>query len=734
MGYAGLEMDESSALSWIYAHWNLDVTCDYYIDRFQLDDVMSDVVDSKYMHDELNKKADVESVYTKEEVDNAIASIPETDLSNYYTKDEVYKKDETYNKGEVYSKSETHSSEHIDNKLGEKADVTNVYTKAEIDGKFNELESEGGQITLPDDIGDGLCALNKAKEFVAIKPKTLNPNLAGTGISAGSTPIFSNADGTEFQTSDKWKFSDDLMENKTGTIALNGGAGHVIHVGRTCATAEHYGIDFSGNKNDFSYVISDHNTQNLIHVTGTDINPEEQIVLTTKNAYTKEQVYDKNETYPANSLYTRTEVDKKVKAVDDKLGNKADKENTYTKSEVYSKRETYASTQLYNRTEVERLVEAVNVDLQEAKTGLETVTNEFAEAKTTLSTAVTELDKAKEDIVSIESRVGWTETDIDALEAKTEDIRTIAKTNEREIENIKSSGVPSVNIQNGQPLKEWIGTNDQYWNTIVTAGTRYSLVDSDNTITKTMYYPNKPPQEYYDPRVYMVLQAGPNGIEQWYRDGKHMSIRTENDMGLMRVQETPEYIIYCGKDSVLDEDGLPMYTTYQCCFRMDKKDGSIYIGGGYRHGATGKPYVSHRMPEGKLSFNSSITNDNFSFIILGMRNQYVEGRDARWLALGSKRNSNDSGACFGLSVANKEQQTCVYSASYTNGTTDWGLRDIPRDVVVMGERSSNWTIDSFKRFIVYEGVLNKAELESETAKGLRMELPNKVVEKPKSGL
>ena len=91
---------------------------------------------------------DLSGYYNKTEVDNLIDSIPTTDLSGYYTKAEVYNKLESYSKAEVdgliagggADLSDYYTKAQVDSLIDAipETDLTNYYNKTEV---YNKLES-----------------------------------------------------------------------------------------------------------------------------------------------------------------------------------------------------------------------------------------------------------------------------------------------------------------------------------------------------------------------------------------------------------------------------------------------------------------------------------------------------------------------------------------------------------------------------------------------------------------
>ncbi|WP_353271464.1 hypothetical protein [Wolbachia endosymbiont (group A) of Rhorus exstirpatorius] len=84
----------------------------------------------------LNKKVDVENVYTKEEVDEGLNK--KVDVENVYTKEEV---DEGLNK--KVDVENVYTKEEVDEGLNKKVDVENVYTKEDTDRGFISRDSDG---------------------------------------------------------------------------------------------------------------------------------------------------------------------------------------------------------------------------------------------------------------------------------------------------------------------------------------------------------------------------------------------------------------------------------------------------------------------------------------------------------------------------------------------------------------------------------------------------------------
>lgn len=69
--------------------------------------------------------------YKKTEVDNLISTIPETDLSNYYSKTEVYNKLESYSKDEVDSLISSGG-----------VDLSDYYTKTQVDSLIPDISTK----------------------------------------------------------------------------------------------------------------------------------------------------------------------------------------------------------------------------------------------------------------------------------------------------------------------------------------------------------------------------------------------------------------------------------------------------------------------------------------------------------------------------------------------------------------------------------------------------------------
>lgn len=111
-----------------------------------------------------------DNYYTKDEINDKLSSV-EVDLSYYYNKSETYNKEEIdqkigegggnvdltdyYKKSEVYNINETYNKEEIDKLIGSSGggsgsdtDLSNYYTKEEVDQKIDNIVTEGGEINL----------------------------------------------------------------------------------------------------------------------------------------------------------------------------------------------------------------------------------------------------------------------------------------------------------------------------------------------------------------------------------------------------------------------------------------------------------------------------------------------------------------------------------------------------------------------------------------------------------
>ena len=103
--------------------------------------------------------ADLTNYYNKTEVDNKIADIPETDLSNYYNKTETYSKVETDSlldtKQDTLVSGTSIKTINGQSVLGEgnvfitaEADLSNYYTKPQVDGFINDINAEIGSMVI----------------------------------------------------------------------------------------------------------------------------------------------------------------------------------------------------------------------------------------------------------------------------------------------------------------------------------------------------------------------------------------------------------------------------------------------------------------------------------------------------------------------------------------------------------------------------------------------------------
>lgn len=128
--------------------------------------------------------------YNKEEVEGkiseAINAIPETDLSNYYTKEEVYSKEEVYNKGEVDGLI---SGVTIDNLDADQVTFSNDLVFTKTFGKYVP-DATTGSVTIPT-ATDNMSLKDLLLEAFSEEtdPSKTDPEVSFSAVAQGSKEV-----------------------------------------------------------------------------------------------------------------------------------------------------------------------------------------------------------------------------------------------------------------------------------------------------------------------------------------------------------------------------------------------------------------------------------------------------------------------------------------------------------------------------------------------------------------
>lgn len=105
------------------------------------------------------------------------------DLSNYYTKSEVYNKNEVYTKSEVYNKTETYSKSEVNDKLSE-AGAGDVIAESTFTSSGNIIVASNNNKTIKDS-GIHITSLNNTWRPINVGENTLNDNSTVLTINGG---------------------------------------------------------------------------------------------------------------------------------------------------------------------------------------------------------------------------------------------------------------------------------------------------------------------------------------------------------------------------------------------------------------------------------------------------------------------------------------------------------------------------------------------------------------------
>lgn len=221
-----------------------------------------------------------------------------------------------------------------------------------------------------------------------------------------------------------------------------------------------------------------------------------------------------------------------------------------------------------------------------------------------------------------------------------------------------------------------------------------------------------------------------------------------NNEALEKLSKSPSIIPETGEEippSVLGSRTVPI--TYNCCFRVDRKSGEIYIGEGYENlwrardispnveytldnngiskikiitekTSNHKPFVKTIMPTCKLSFITEATSETHSFVIKGVK---IGGNET--YRTGIVLNTGQ-GVEKELVVPNSIGETgdVIASSLYKKFLTSNLEKEITGDISINTSNIINLNArkphcsDSFKQFLIYKGNLTEQELKEENAK------------------
>ena len=110
----------------------------------KINEVIGALYDEGGMDDELELKADADSVYTKTETDGFLDL--KADASEVYTNSEMdVKLEQKADASSVYTRSQLYTKEELDVKLSLKSDSSEVYTKTQVDDKL-ELKADASDV------------------------------------------------------------------------------------------------------------------------------------------------------------------------------------------------------------------------------------------------------------------------------------------------------------------------------------------------------------------------------------------------------------------------------------------------------------------------------------------------------------------------------------------------------------------------------------------------------------
>ncbi|MGL5711812.1 MAG: hypothetical protein ACRCX2_02230 [Paraclostridium sp.] len=250
-------------------------------------------------------------------------------------------------------------------------------------------------------------------------------------------------------------------------------------------------------------------------------------------------------------------------------------------------------------------------------------------------------------------------------------------------------------------VRNWDSVNDQMpIKTINMAGIQkweetedYIIyLDKDAVMTTVEQYVTGAYDKFQDVKALIdtfTEMLSENGIE-WTTEDDSKLFTDINDSMLEEIINTPTQLDEPTEIQTFTSKAVP--TTYECCFRTDKKNGEIYIGEGYNNVdgvvPSGKPFVKSIMPSGKLAFvtgansdtHTLITKDNSTF------KEYTISRDEN----------------LETTIIDFREEELVFVEVLDN---------------VMGEVKFN---GQYKQILIYKGILTDAEKETEDAKEISL--------------
>ena len=242
--------------------------------------------DDEHINDLIN--ALLVGYYTKQEVDSLIVNLNgsittleskvnanSAKLEDVYTKNEVnIKLHDKADTSSIYNRVET------DGKLERKADKLNTYTKTEVDNLVGT-----GVLPTPPQTED-IFGIIKDKSYRAITADYLVSQEA----QPQQTSLLSMKDGKIYKSS-RWDLGETNLTNTDATITLSGGSEGDLIVGSLWGNNGN-GIGVAKNSNLNTIEFKD---GKLIHKHGSYDNPDSEVILSRKDAYTKDETYTKDE-------------------------------------------------------------------------------------------------------------------------------------------------------------------------------------------------------------------------------------------------------------------------------------------------------------------------------------------------------------------------------------------------------------------------------------------------------